>query len=580
MAHYTLSYANPATQYIDVEYTSAVTTPVTEIALPTWRPGRYELGNFAKNIQRFECYNERNELLPCQKISKSKWAVHTANATQLTIKYNYYAAELNAGSTFLNAEQLYVNPVNCCIYNTAQLNEECTLAIQVPAHYRIAIGLPAVANKINTYTATNFDALADSPFIASASLQRQLFVLDGVEINLWFQGECTPDFSKLINDFFIFINESFVTMGGFTSNEYHFMFQITPYFIHHGVEHLTSTVIALGPGYSLMKKDNYNELLGISCHELFHSWNVKAIRPADMYPYNYEGENYTKLGYVTEGITTYYGDFLLFRSGVFTDADYFETFNRQLDKHFNNSARFNMSVANSSWDTWLDGYVPGVPNRKVSIYTEGCLCAFMLDVTIRKSTQNQRGLEQVMQHLYDNYAKQNKGYTEADYKAVCEQVAEVNLDLFFANYYNGTTNYMPLLTECLEYVGLTLNANPWGLYADGYYGFRYADDSTKCIVKQIYLGSNAELAGLTIGDNILAINGIKLENNLDQWLRYFDAQPVTFTISSNGIIKTITLQKSNADVYYKHYSVAKLSYASAEQKVNYKAWSKQDFVTH
>jgi hypothetical protein len=67
---------------------------------------------------------------------------------------------------------------------------------------------------------------------------------------------------------------------------------------------------------------------------------------------------------------------------------------------------------------------------------------------------------------------------------------------------------------------------------------------------------------------------------LDQWLRYFDAQPVTFTISSNGIIKTITLQKSNADVYYKHYSVAKLSYASAEQKVNYKAWSKQDFVTH
>ena len=84
MANYTLSYTNSATQYIDVEYTSAATTPVTEIALPTWRPGRYELGNFAKNIQRFECYNERNELLPYQKISKSKWAVHTANATQIT----------------------------------------------------------------------------------------------------------------------------------------------------------------------------------------------------------------------------------------------------------------------------------------------------------------------------------------------------------------------------------------------------------------------------------------------------------------------------------------------------------------
>ncbi len=576
MAHYTLSYGNATTQYVDITFVTDVSTPTTEIALPTWRPGRYELGNFAKNIQQFACYNERNEPLVFEKTSNSKWVINTQNCTQLVIKYNYYAAELNAGATFLNTEQLYVNPVNCCLYATTQLNDACLLTINVPANYAIAIGLAKV--ETNTYQATNFHTLADSPFIASATLQRKLFVLDGVEINLWFQGICKPDFSKLINDFFIFINESFVTMGGFTGNEYHFLFQITPYFIHHGVEHFNSTVIALGPGYDLMRKANYNNLLGISCHELFHSWNVKLIRPADMHPYNYGGENYTKLGYITEGITTYYGDFLLFRSGVFNEDDYFETFNTQLDKHFNNPARHNMSVGASSWDTWLDGYVPGVPNRKVSIYTEGCLCAFMLDVIIRQHTHNTKGLEHVMQLMFTQYGQQNIGYTEAGYKALCEQVAGTNLDYFFANYYNGTTNYQPLLTECLTHVGLLLNEQPWDLQADAYYGFRYIDDSTKCSVKTIYQGSIAQEQGITVGDNILAVNGIKLENNLEQWLRYFNNEPITLTLSSNGTLKTIELQKNTNITYYKHYTISKLPYASTEQKLNYKAWCKCDFM--
>jgi predicted metalloprotease with PDZ domain len=579
MAHYSISYANYSSQYIDIEYTLNVNASTTELALPTWRPGRYELGNFAKNIQKFECYNEHNELLCFEKTSKSKWLIHTPNTTQIIVKYNYYAAELNAGATFLNAEQLYVNPINCCLYATNTINDACTLSINVPTDYKIAIGLPKVTNAINTYEANNFHTLADSPFIASASMQHKLFVLDGVEFNLWFMGLCKPDFSKIINDFFIFINESFETMGGFTCSEYHFLFQITPYFIHHGVEHLTSTVIALGPGYDIMKKHNYNELLGISCHELFHSWNVKAIRPADMLPYNYESENYTKLGYVTEGVTTYYGDFLLFRSGVFNATDYFETLNTQLQKHFNNPARFNMSVGASSWDTWLDGYTPGAPNRKVSIYTEGCLCAFMLDIIIRRSTNNAKGLEHVMQLLYTNFAKQNIGYTERDYKALCEQVAGTNMDSFFSNYYNGTSNYKPLFDECLTYIGLTINEQPWGLQADAYYGFRYADDATKCIVKQIYKGSIAEQVCLTVGDNILAINDVKLENNLDNWLRFFDNKPITLIVSSNGVLKTINLQKDSSNVYYKHFLVNKLPYSSSQQKLNYKAWCKRDYIT-
>jgi predicted metalloprotease with PDZ domain len=172
----------------------------------------------------------------------------------------------------------------------------------------------------------------------------------------------------------------------------------------------------LGPGNEFVNKDWYDEFLGISSHELFHTWNIKSIRPVEMMPYDYSKENYSRLGFVAEGVTTYYGDFLLYRSGVFSDADYFKTFNEQLQKHFDNFGRFNLSVADSSFDTWLDGYNPGVPNRKVSIYTEGCLIAFMTDICIRKQTSNAHSLDDVMRALFTEFGKKKIGYSENDYQ--------------------------------------------------------------------------------------------------------------------------------------------------------------------
>ena len=96
-----------------------------------------------------------------------------------------------------------------------------------------------------------------------------------------------------------------------------------------------------------------------------------------MVPYNFSVENYTHLGYVTEGVTTYMGDRILYESNVFTEQQYFKELSTLLSRHFHNDGRLHYSVANSSWDTWLDGYTPGIPGRKVSIYVEGAICFSM-----------------------------------------------------------------------------------------------------------------------------------------------------------------------------------------------------------
>ncbi len=133
-----------------------------------------------------------------------------------------------------------------------------------------------------------------------------------------------------------------------------------PYKAYHGVEHQNSTVISIGPGADFMKKAIYDEVLGVSSHELFHTWNVKAIRPIEMQPYNYAKENHSPLGYVAEGVTTYYGDLMLYRSGVFTEEEFLKLLCQQIQRHLDNEARFNYSVAESSLGIlgWM-GMLPG-----------------------------------------------------------------------------------------------------------------------------------------------------------------------------------------------------------------------------
>lgn len=581
--NYKISYTNPCRHYIDIECRlDNIVLPQIEVQLPSWRPGRYELGNFAKNIQQFKVTDSKGDVLKCKKITKDKWLIETNGSGQVTIIYNYYAAELNAGSTWLDDKQLYVNPINCLIYFEQQLDSPCNLELVVPLDYELAGALNVnnthieKEHKVIQATAQDFHTLVDTPLICSNSLQHNLFVLDGVEFNVWFQGECKPDWAKVIGDFFIFINEQFVLFKGFPTDRYHFLIQVLPFPFYHGVEHADSTVIAIGPSYNLMRKELYDELLGVSSHELFHAWNVKNIRPKEMLPYRYDTENYATTGYIYEGITTYYGDLMLYRSGIFSDADYFRTLTMQVQKHLDNHGRFNYSVAQSSFDTWLDGYVPGVPNRKVSIYTEGCLLAFMADAKIREQTNNNASLDQVMLTLYNDFGKQKIGYTAHDYQTIIEHITGQNWDGFFNQLVEGTTSYSQLLTESLAYFGLELSVVASKKPYESFLGFKAIEQNNETIVQSIYPESLAEQAGLSVKDKIVGVNGFAVFNNLNDWCNYFWREAFVLNVITEGKTREIHLKPSKK-MYYKTYWVIKGDEISPAQAENYNKWIGRKF---
>lgn len=567
---YKISSANPSSRYIQVEATTENSEKKNiEIQLPSWRPGRYELGNFAKNVRNFRAYDADMRELKADKITKDRWVIASKSSPSVTVRYEYFANELNAGSTFVDDAQLYLNPVNCLVYDPEKMKEECRVELEIPSDWKIAC---ALKKEKNVLIARDFDHLADSPFIASNTLKRNYFVLDGIEFNIWFQGQVKPQWGKIISDFFIFIAEQMTIFGSFPAEEYHFLFQVLPQRFYHGVEHTESTVIALGPAYKLMEGETYNDLLGVSCHELFHAWNIKAIRPAEMTPYDFTKENYSRLGYVCEGVTTYYGDYLLFRSGVWKEEEFWPTFNERLDHHFESHARHFQSVSEASFDSWLDGYVHGAPHRKTSIYHEGCLLAFVTDMFIRKNTSNAKSLDDVMRTLWNQYAMKGKGYTEADYKRIIEEESGADFSYYWNNYFYKANSYEPVISEALNIIGCTLEFIESGKPNEHLYGFKVTEPAGTTKVSEIYYGSPAEKQGLSIGDDILAVNGMQVKADMSEWLKFFEGREVELVVASAGKVKTIRL-KAGPETYYSNPKVRRKEHPDLSQLEAWERWS-------
>lgn len=565
---YFLHYKNPTAQYIPIEVEIDVRkNKELEICLPTWRPGRYELGNFAKNIQGFSVYDEKGKKLRHQKTSKSVWSVSVGTNKKIKVRYNYYAAELNAGSTFVNDKQLYVNPVNCLIYLNDRINEPHSLHLVIPDDFKLACG---AKHKKNVISCESFHELADSPFIASKNLQHSHYSTKGINFYLWFEGECKPDASKILPDFIKFTNSQLEKFGSFPVKDYHFLFQILPYPNYHGVEHLTSTVLALGPGYDLMT-DLYDDVLGVCSHELYHVWNIKMLRPAEMFPYDYSKENYSRLGYVCEGVTTYMGDLFLAESGVKDFKWYQKELEKLLQRHFDNFGRFNYSVTDSSFDTWLDGYVPGSPNRKVSIYNEGALLALVTDLKIRKATNNKFSLHDVMKTMYEKFALKKKGYTEKDYRKTVEEFLGYKEEDLFINYFEGVHSFEGILVEAFETAGLTIKMMPNPLHSLSILGVKTIVTDGKTIVKQIAPGSSAEFGGVMLEDEIISVNGFRINGNLDKWMEYFKDSQIELSVGRAGRVLNLICPHTNKS-YYPIYKLIKTKAPSNLEKRIFKKW--------
>jgi predicted metalloprotease with PDZ domain len=535
MPHYLLSWTHPAERLFDVaiRFTAPVDTP--RLLLPAWRPGRYLIQNYAANVREWSAGEAR-----VWKDGLHSWRIDARAGEEVTFRYRYYAGVLDAGSSFLDGEEAYFNGSNLFMLVDGLRGEEHRLTIAAPLDWIIETQL--IRDGDGTFIARNYDYLIDSPTIAAARLTRHSFLESGARIHLVFHGDEGIDTEQYVEPVRAIVRYQAELFGGVPFRDYRFLYHLRDRW--HGVEHEDSSSIILRRNALLGAKpgdEGHDHTLSITSHELFHAWNVKRIVPARFSPYDYWNATPTRLLWVMEGLTSYYGELSLVRSGLWSVERYLTHLESEIQLLEALPAREHLSLSQASFDGWLSdpAQMHDHPNAFFSFYNKGEVVSALLDLTIRRETNGERTLDDVVRILWNDYGATGTGLEEEAMERAVARVADVGD--FFARYVDGTE---PLpYAELFAAAGVAFASVP-GSAAQPVLGATLRSQDGSLVVSSVLRGAAAMSAGLLPQDELIALGDTRLasEATLAAALRAIPiGESVELLIARAGVLRRLSL---------------------------------------
>lgn len=506
---YAVSMSKPSTHLLEVQMHVkwAQMPAMVELKMPVWTPGSYLIREYARHVQDFDVKNTAGAELAWRKINKNTWQIDTKGGKELVATYRVYANELTVRTNELNDEHGFWNNAATLMFVSGQLAAPSTVTVSPFGDWKVATGLPKAEGPPNTFRAENFDILYDSPFEVS-NFHEVDFVVQGKPHRLIFSGEGNYDDKRTAADVTKIVEEAYKMFGELPYTDYTFIVNLRG---GGGLEHLNSTALQVNR-FGFKPKARYDGFLGLVAHEYFHAFNVKRIRPDALGPFDYENENYTRLLWLAEGGTEYYSNILLCRAGLITDKDFLEAKATAIEQLQARPGRFETSIEDASFDAWIKYYRPdeNAINNQISYYDKGELIAMMLDITIRTDSGGAKSLDDVMRYLYTELYKKGKNYTPADVQKISEMMAGKSLDDFFSKYVRGTTeiDYDGIVAG----IGLTMKVTEPDA-DNSYIGADFTENGGVMTVRSIPAGTPAYDQGLNTGDQIVAVDGYRANQN-------------------------------------------------------------------
>lgn len=548
--NYSVSFNRPHTHYCEVEISLNTAERNSIIfSMPVWTPGSYFVREFAKNVDGVSAENFSGEKLPVEKINKNSWKADTSDQKNIRFKYKVYCNELTVRTSEVNNEHAFLSSAGVFMFVREFENRKCILNINLPPDWKnISTGLTKESD--NVYSAENYDVFIDSP-VEAGNQNILVFDINGISHYICLSGKGNYDEDILIKDFKTIAEEEIKLLGG------EIPYKDYTYIVHlvekggGGLEHLNSFVVQF-PRWGFTNEKLYKKFLGLVSHEFFHLWNVKRIRPEALGPFDYDNENYTKGLWVAEGWTSFYDNLILRRCGILTDEEYYEFLSVELNDVMRFEGRFHQSVEESSYDTWIKFYRKdeNYNNTQISYYTKGAIVAMMLNLEIIKSTGSKKSLDDALRILYEDYKKdRSAGYSDKRVKEAAEEVCGKKLDEFWDKFIHGTEE-LPV-NDYLNYAGLKLvNENETESVMQD---FEVKLIEGKLIITKIHAGTFAYESGLNVNDEIIALDGIRMNEEL---LNSFfkdrkKGDKVKFLISRKGLTEEIVAELLNPLPKYK-----------------------------
>ncbi len=422
---------------------------IVDVKMPAWSPGYYQLMNYGKTVKEFKAATNHGKSLSWQQMGTDTWRIATKGVKQVQLNYEIQTERSFVATSYINEERAFIKPTATFLGVEGALHLPAVVTVPLENGWtRIATGLDSAGK--GKYVAKDFDILYDCPILVgdlqelpSFKVKGKLHRFIGFKMGNFDGVGLMKDLEKIVTTASNLIGDipyehyTFIAMGPGAG----------------GIEQLNSTAIGFS-GEGLNNTGSRNRMLSFLAHEYFHHYNIKRIRPIELGPFDYSKPNRTNSLWVGEGLTVYYESIILNRAGIINKQDVIDGWRGTIQGFENNAGRKKQTLAQSSANTWEDGPF-GKRGETISFYEKGPIVGLLLDIEIRSASNNKKSLDDVMRYLYNTYYKSGgRGFTEAEVKAACEQMAGTKLDELFDYIYTlKEVDYNKYLTKA----GLTIS---------------------------------------------------------------------------------------------------------------------------
>jgi predicted metalloprotease with PDZ domain len=536
--NYTIDIQNPNTHYALVKLEiSEIKESRIVLKMPVWTPGSYMVREFERNIEQVSANsNKKNNTI--SKVDKSTWAIENKSTDKtIEVTYKVYCFENTVRTSYIDNDHAFLLLSSCLMY--ADKQGSGTLDINYPEAWT-KISTTLIQSKPNLFLFNSYDELIDSP-IEIGTHQVLKFEVEGVPHTVALVGKNNCPTDKFKTDLQKICSTMYQIVGKHPCKEYLFI-------IHHveegggGLEHANSNVVQM-QRFAYTNKDRYLNFLSLCAHEYFHLWNVKRIRPEALGPFDYSKENYTNLLWVAEGITSYYDELAMYRAGFRTESEYLRILSNTFSATINRKGAEIQSMHEASFDAWIKEYRPNENsiNTNISYYMKGAAIAALLDIELLDATKGSKGLDHLLQYLYSEYyEKKQRGFTDNEFYDAVDYIAGKPLNFKSWAEETNTSETNQQIKNILKKVACSIENKVQNNLL--YTGINTEQKGEKIAVKSIDAMSAAFGLDIQAGDEIIAINKIRIKTSLDEAIRLIgEGVKLDFIISRNGLIRDLTI---------------------------------------
>ncbi len=500
---YTVSIASVEDQLFHVTAeVKNIREPRLELSLPTWTPGWYTVENYFKNVLRFKITDASGKRLQPEMTRKQTWRVETRDFDRVKVEFDYRANVLALNQAKITSDFAFFTGTEVFLEAVGHRASPSSVRFELPTDWKIISALKETRDPM-TFTAPDYDTLVDCP-TEMGRFDVAQFQVEGKPHYL-----VTTPAGALAKDKADRFTEMLATVAsaqgaifdGLPYEKYvYFYFFSRPESNAGGaLEHLNSHVaFAFSPNPEFM--------IGTASHEFFHLWNVKRIRPAEMWPYDYSREDETPLLWVSEGFTNYYGSVALYRAGLRARQQFLQSVEGAIGGVENNEARSYISPANSSVSTWA-GYDTPVAFG-ISYYTQGQNLGALLDLSILHDTAGASRLDDVMRALFREFYQKGRGFTTEDMIGIVNRLTRRDYHDFYRKYVSGVE--VPPYDTILGYAGYKLETSS---RKTAQVGIELDETPEGLKVTRVDRGGAAYKAGLRAGDILISVDGLDLRKD-------------------------------------------------------------------